>query len=74
MWPNPQEIADLFTFTEKIHNEKLHFLCSANCQKKGKFFRGMKKSSTVSSQNITTFGTVVSDQKISTGNLKKQLQ
>ena len=28
MWPNPQETADLVTFTEEILNEKLHFLCS----------------------------------------------
>ena len=28
MWPNPQEIADLVTFTEEIVNEKLQFLCS----------------------------------------------
>ena len=28
MWPNPQEPADLVTFTEEILNEKLHFLCS----------------------------------------------
>ena len=28
MWPNPQEIADLVTFTEEILNGKLHFLCS----------------------------------------------
>ena len=27
MWPNPQEIADLVTFTEEILNQKLHFLC-----------------------------------------------
>ena len=27
MWPNPQEIADLVTFTEEIHNGKLLFLC-----------------------------------------------
>ena len=25
MWPNPQETADLFTFTEEILNRKLHF-------------------------------------------------
>ena len=25
MWPNPQETADLITFTEEIHNRKLHF-------------------------------------------------
>ena len=29
MWPTPQEIADLVTFTEEILNGKLHFLCSA---------------------------------------------
>ena len=28
MWPNPQETADLFTFTEDILNLKLHFLGS----------------------------------------------
>ena len=26
MWPNPQESADLVTFTEEILNEKLQFL------------------------------------------------
>ena len=30
MWPNPQETADLVTFTEEILIGKLHFLCSAN--------------------------------------------
>ena len=28
MRPNPQETADLVTFTEEVLNEKLHFLCS----------------------------------------------
>ena len=28
MGPNPQEIADLVTFTGEILNGKLHFLCS----------------------------------------------
>ena len=28
MWPNPQETADLITFTKIILNGKLHFLCS----------------------------------------------
>ena len=28
MGPNPQETADLVTFTEEILNEKPHFLCS----------------------------------------------
>ena len=27
MWPNPQENADLVTFTEEIVNGKLYFLC-----------------------------------------------
>ena len=28
MWPNPQEVADLVTFTKEILNEKRHFLCN----------------------------------------------
>ena len=28
MWPNPQETADLVTYTEEILNGKLEFLCS----------------------------------------------
>ena len=28
MWPNPQAITDLVTFTEEILNGKLHVLCS----------------------------------------------
>ena len=28
MLPNPQETADLVTFTEEILNAKMHFLCS----------------------------------------------
>ena len=28
MWPNPQEIADLVTFTEETPNGKFHYLCS----------------------------------------------
>ena len=37
MLPNPQETADLVTFTEEILNGKPHFLCSVfytfqNCQ------------------------------------------
>ena len=30
MRPNPQETADLVTFTEEIPNRKLHFLCSVS--------------------------------------------
>ena len=30
MWPNPQETADLLTFTGKILNGTLHFLCAVN--------------------------------------------
>ena len=28
MWPNPQFVADLVTFTEESRNGKLYFLCS----------------------------------------------
>ena len=28
MWPNPQEVAVLVTFTKEILNGKHHFLCS----------------------------------------------
>ena len=28
MWPNPHFPSDFVTFTEKIRNGKLHFLCS----------------------------------------------
>ena len=28
MWPNPQETADLITFTEENRNGKLHFIYS----------------------------------------------
>ena len=33
MWPNPQETANLVTFTEEILNVKLHFyvLCLKKC-------------------------------------------
>ena len=33
MWPNPQETADLVTFTEEILNGKLHF-CAVYKEKK----------------------------------------
>ena len=33
MWPNPQETADLVTFTEEILNGKFHFSCSDSCWK-----------------------------------------
>ena len=29
--PNPQKTSDLFSFTDEIFNEKLHFLCSDHC-------------------------------------------
>ena len=31
MQPNPQETADLVTFTEEILKRKLHLLCSDSC-------------------------------------------
>ena len=33
MWPNPQESADLVSFTEEILNGKLRFLCSVHVSK-----------------------------------------
>ena len=36
MWPNPQETADLVTFTEEILNGK-HFLCSVRFNFSTKF-------------------------------------
>ena len=41
MWPNPQESADLVTFTGEILNGKLYFLCSDKVKiipYKGKIF------------------------------------
>ena len=36
MWPNPQETADLVTFTEEILNGKFYYLCSGyDTAKKG---------------------------------------
>ena len=31
MWPNPQKIAGLVTFTEEIPDRKIHFLCNVYC-------------------------------------------
>ena len=38
MWPNPQFLADLVTFTEEILNGKLHFLCSASSYSRALYF------------------------------------
>ena len=35
MWPNPQFSTDLVTFTEEIHNGKLHFLSSVELRMLG---------------------------------------
>ena len=35
MWPNPQETADLDTFTEEILNGKLHFLSGESVYSQG---------------------------------------
>ena len=39
MWPNPQEIANLVTFTAEILNGKLHILCSVNVYLNGTLVR-----------------------------------
>ena len=41
MRPNPQETADLVTFTEQILNGKLHFLCSDVIRHTQTVFRGV---------------------------------
>ena len=51
MWPNPQETADLVTFTEEILNGKLHFLCSVN---KNKFMNILPISLTNSQRSLIT--------------------
>ena len=38
MGPNPQETADLVTFTEGILNGKLHFLCSVSFTNQSQYF------------------------------------
>ena len=42
MWPNPQETADLVTFTEEILNEKLRFLFSVSRLKENRFLHDIK--------------------------------
>ena len=61
MWPNPQETADLVTFTEEILNWKLHLLSSATytyLEKRKKFWpnRNMlrKYNSNVRKYNFDT--------------------
>ena len=44
MWQNPQDTADLVTFTEETLNEKLHFLCSDRVWILSLFFGMVKKS------------------------------
>ena len=46
MWPNPQETADLVTFTEEILNEKLHF-CAVHLKEFTLMFHDIDFSSVV---------------------------
>ena len=41
MWQNPQETADLITFTEEILNGKLYFLCSETATTTRYHYRGI---------------------------------
>ena len=56
MWPNPQETADLVTFTEEILNGKLHFLCSdtSKIKKKTCSFQDTQRAFTCSKLTIET--------------------
>ena len=48
MWPNPQETADLVTFTEEILNGKLHFLCNGNGKGISRnFIRDLRMTNTI---------------------------
>ena len=42
MWSNPQETADLVTFTEEVLNGKPHFLCSGRTNELQKPFPEFK--------------------------------
>ena len=41
MWPNPQETADLVTFTEEILNGKHHFFCAVYIASYARFSRSL---------------------------------
>ena len=43
IWPNPQETANLVTFTEEILNGKLHFSCSNCCKLDIHYWSSSKK-------------------------------
>ena len=45
MWPNPQETADLATFTEEIFNGKLHILCSVKLEEVEKIITNVNMKS-----------------------------
>ena len=68
MWPNMQETTDLVTFTEKIVNGKLHFLCIK--QKENKISCHLMIASLKSSLNSSS--SLFYSQNVSSNN--KQLK
>ena len=59
MWPNPQFTADLLSFTEKILNCKLCFLCS-DCVREGYLCNKFSKSK---AKEFITLLSVISQKK-----------
>ena len=55
MSPNPQETADLVTFTEEILNGKLRFFCAVSCnlQSRTKLMKPVKKSCEIAHEQKT---------------------
>ena len=69
MWPNPQFPADRVTFTEKIFNGKVHFLCSSWKIKRNYFklkvtWRIIKKRATFKTNKIQCYLSLKHHQKI----------
>ena len=62
MWPNPQETADLVTFTEEILNGKLHFLCSVICNNSN---NNRKKTMLTNSLSVCNLQKVMSAETVS---------
>ena len=52
-WPNPQETADVVTFTEEILNEKFLILCSSTTSCKGVIITIVMTTSSFKFQNIS---------------------
>ena len=59
MWPNPQFLAALVTFTEEIRNGKLHFCAVGLPEKDHKVFISVRVILEVYSKNINSKKVIV---------------